>query len=103
MASEWTLLTNHGAALLCIAEEPRVRMRDIAERLGITERAVQRIVTDLAKAGYVRPRREGRRNVYELDPGRPFRRHVSPEHTVGELFALLCANGAKPPEAAPTN
>ena len=62
----FSFLTNHGLALLCIAEDPRARMRDIAAAVGITERAAQRIVSDLIDAGYVSRAREGRRNAYTM-------------------------------------
>jgi DNA-binding MarR family transcriptional regulator len=62
----FAFLTNHGLTLLCIAEDPRARMRDIAAAVGITERAAQRIVADLVGAGYVTRAREGRRNSYEV-------------------------------------
>jgi DNA-binding transcriptional ArsR family regulator len=100
--AHWTLLTNHGAVLLCIAEDPTARMRDLAGRLGITERAVQRIVADLVEAGYVSSRREGRRNVYQVHPEMPFRRHISNDHTVAELLKLVSPNGSKRLEAAET-
>ena len=57
---DWTFLSNHGHVLLCIAQEPEIRLRDVAERVGITERAVQRIVADLEEAGYLSRAREGR-------------------------------------------
>ena len=59
-------LTNHGLALLCIADDPAIRMRDLAVHIDITERAAQRIVADLVKAGYVERERVGRRNVYQV-------------------------------------
>jgi DNA-binding transcriptional ArsR family regulator len=59
-------LTNHGLVLLCVAEDPRIRMREIAARLQITERAAQRIISDLIEAGYVTRSREGRRNTYSV-------------------------------------
>jgi hypothetical protein len=62
----FAFLTNHGLALLCIAEDPMARMRDIAAAIGITERAAQRIVADLIEAGYVSRIRNGRRNQYEI-------------------------------------
>jgi hypothetical protein len=62
----FAFLTNHGLTLLCIAEDPRARLRDIASTVGITERAAQRIVSDLVAAGYVERSREGRRNTYAL-------------------------------------
>jgi hypothetical protein len=61
-------LTNHGLALLCIARDPDIRMRDIASDIGITERATQRIVSDLIEAGYVDRKRVGRRNSYSVQP-----------------------------------
>ena len=64
--STWTFLTNHSHVLLCIAANPEARMRDLADQVGITERAVQRIIDDLAAAGYLVIEREGRRNRYEI-------------------------------------
>ena len=62
----FSFLTNHGLTLLCIAEDPQARLRDIATTVGITERAAQRIVSDLVAAGYVERAREGRRNSYAV-------------------------------------
>lgn len=62
----FAFLTNHGLALLCIAEDPRVRMREIAATVQITERSAQRIVSDLIGAGYVERARDGRRNSYTV-------------------------------------
>ena len=66
METPFSFLTNHGLTLLCIAEDPRARLRDIASSVGITERAAQRIVSDLVAAGYVEREREGRRNIYTV-------------------------------------
>lgn len=85
----WTFLTNHGHVLLCIADNPRLRLRDIAERVGITERSAQAIVTDLEAGGYIRRRRVGRRNEYELDRTRPMRHPLEAHHDVGELIEGL--------------
>ena len=85
----WTLLTNHGRLLLLIARNPDARLRDLAERAGITERAAQSIVHDLEDAGYVTKQREGRRNSYVLHPDRPFRHPAEAGHDVGELLALF--------------
>jgi DNA-binding IscR family transcriptional regulator len=68
---EWKFLTNHGLTLLCIAEDPGLRLRDIADRVGITERAAQRIVSALVKSGYVESQRVGRRNSYEVKTDLP--------------------------------
>ena len=85
----WTFLTNHAHVLLCLAEEPDIRGRDIAARVGITERAAQAIVADLVAEGYVTRAREGRRNRYEIDPDAPLRHPLEHDHTVGELLATL--------------
>ena len=72
----WTFLSNHAHVLVCIAQQPDVRMSDIAERVGIGERATHRIVHELIEAGYLTARREGRRNVYELHLDRPLRHRL---------------------------
>ena len=88
-APSWTFLSNHGHVLICIAEEPDIRGRDIAARVGITERAAQSIVADLVEAGYVSRDRVGRRNQYEVHPELPLRHPVEKEHSVGELLVAL--------------
>lgn len=85
----WTFLTNHAHVLVCIAEEPDIRGRDIAERVGITERAAQGIVADLVADGYVSRSKEGRRNRYEVHPDAPLRHPLENDHTVGELLITL--------------
>ena len=85
----WTFLTNHAHVLVCIAEQPDVRIRDIAERVGITERAAQRIVADLADEGYVVRRRVGRRNEYKVKPDVPLRHPLQSHHSVGEIVKVL--------------
>jgi DNA-binding IclR family transcriptional regulator len=64
--ADWHLLTNHANVLLCVTEEPDIRLRDLATRVGISERAVKRIVADLEHAGYISRERQGRRNHYEI-------------------------------------
>ena len=85
----WTFLTNHAHVLVCLAEEPDVRGRDIATRVGITERAAQAIVADLVAAGYVTRVKEGRRNRYRVHPEAPLRHPLESDHTVGELLITL--------------
>ena len=85
----WTFLTNHAAVLLCIAHDPGVRTRDIAEKVDITERAVQRIVADLEAEGYISRTRVGRRNVYEIRTERELRHPVTDDQQIGELLDLL--------------
>ena len=87
--SAWTFLTNHAHVLMCLADEPDVRGRDIATRVGITERAAQAIVADLVADGYVTRTREGRRNRYEVHPDAPLRHPLDHDHTVGELLVTL--------------
>lgn len=84
----WTFLTNHARVLLCLAEAPELRLREVAERVGITERAVQRIVTDLEEAGIVTRSREGRRNHYEINSAMHLRHPNEAHCTVSDLLAL---------------
>lgn len=85
----WTFLTNHAHVLLCVAETPDVRVRDVAARVGITERAVQRIIADLEDAGYVTHQRDGRRNVYKVKASLPLRHPVERHRKVAALLALI--------------
>jgi DNA-binding MarR family transcriptional regulator len=82
-------LTNHAQVLLGIAQNPDVRLRDLAEHVGITERATQRIVVDLVEAGYVKRLRVGRRNHYVINPKAEMRHAAQQGHPVGELLNLL--------------
>ena len=85
----WTLLTNHAHVLVCIAEEHDIRGRDVAAKVGITERSAQSIIADLVASGYVTRRREGRRNRYQIHRGSPLRHPIEADHTVGELLTML--------------
>ena len=85
----WTFLTNYGHVLLCIAADPEIRLRDIAEQVGITERATQRIVADLLSAGYISAERVGRRRFYKVNKTLPFRHPVERHHQVGQLLKLV--------------
>ena len=95
MAEQWTILSNHGRVLLVIADDPDVRLRDVAESVGITERAVQMIVADLEDAGYITRQRVGRRNHYVVDANRSFRHPHEADHEVGELIELFRAKTSK--------
>ena len=88
-SSRWHFLTNHSQVLLCIEHNPDSRLRDIAEMVGVTERAAQRIVRDLVDAGYVRRERVGRRNRYAVDSHAPMRHPAQSEFEVGALLRLL--------------
>jgi DNA-binding IclR family transcriptional regulator len=86
---KWTFVTSHLIVLLCLAEDPSIRMADVAERAGITHRAVQGIVADLVNAGYVNRTRVGRRNHYQINPELPLRHLEIQHHRLGELLAAL--------------
>jgi len=86
---EWGFLTNHARALVCIAHDPGVRMRDIATSLSITERSAFGIVTDLATAGYVVKHKDGRRNRYRIQEHLPLPEDIGRERTVGEVLDLF--------------
>ena len=90
----WRFVTNHTQVLLCIARDPDVRLRDVAEMVGITERAVQRIVADLVEAGFLQRQRVGRRSRYMIDRGVEMRHPAQAGHDIGELLALLALDGA---------
>ena len=83
----WTFLSNHAHALVCIAQDPGIRVQDIADRVGITLRAAQSIVGDLAEAGYLTRTRVGRRNRYDVHADRPFRHPIEQDHSIGKLLA----------------
>lgn len=85
----WHFLTSHAQVLLCIERNPDARLRDIAGIVGITERATQRIVSDLVEAGYVTRERAGRRNRYALDRNVRMRHPSQFNHEIGELLDLL--------------
>lgn len=85
----WTFLTNHAYTLICIAQDPDIRIQDIGDRVGITLRAAQSIVADLVDAGYVTRTRVGRRNRYEVHPELPLRHPLDQDHRIGELLTAL--------------
>ncbi|MFL5780054.1 MAG: helix-turn-helix transcriptional regulator [Thermoleophilaceae bacterium] len=90
-AVNWTFLTNHARVLLCIADDPGIRLREIGARVGITERAAHRIVVELEASDYLSRRREGRRNHYTIKPHRPLPDPLANGQRVGDLLALLAA------------
>lgn len=85
----WTFLTNHAHVLLCVSAGEQLTARELALRIGITERSVQAILTDLTEEGYLIKSKVGRRNVYELNPKGKLRHPLEATHTVGELVAAL--------------
>jgi DNA-binding transcriptional ArsR family regulator len=89
VAQQWSFLTSHARALLCIAHDPGLRLRDMAEALGVTERSAYAIVADLADAGYVLKERDGRRNRYSIQHHMPLPDSTERQRTVGEVLHLL--------------
>jgi MarR family protein len=93
-APGWTFLTRHAQVLLCIAGDPGIRLRDIGERVGITERAAHRIVSELVAAGYLARERRGRRNHYTLRPQLPLPDPIARDQKVGDLLDVLFGRSA---------
>lgn len=82
----WTFLTNHAHVLVAISRDAELRQREIAEQVGITEGAVQRILHELEADGYLHRERVGRRNRYQVHPERPLRHQLEHPHTVGDIL-----------------
>src|SRR5271169_4519759 len=95
--ANWGFLTSHARVLLCIAHDPGARLRDVAASLGITERSAHGIVTDLAEAGYVIKRKDGRRNRYRIEANLPVPGPGTREPAIGEVLALFAGPGAGSP------
>ena len=88
MSTGWTFLTNHSHVLICLYRNPDIRLRDVATAVNITERAVQRIVSDLETAKILTRQKEGRRNRYEIDIDLPLRHPIEAHRTVRDLLNL---------------
>ncbi|MFO7821573.1 MAG: winged helix-turn-helix domain-containing protein [Lentisphaeria bacterium] len=88
-ASSWTFLTNHAHVLLCLVNSPSMLMRDIAVKVGITERAVQRIIADLRDENYITPHRDGRRNSYEINTGQHLKHSIEEHRRIADLIRLI--------------
>ena len=93
-APRWAFLTNHAQVLVCIADDAGVRLREIGERVGITERAAHRIVGELAAAGYLARERTGRRNRYTINAQLPLPDRIAREQNIGELLEVLTGTRA---------
>ena len=85
----WDFLTNHAHVLTCVANDPGIRLREIAAAVGVTERAAQRILSELVEEGYVLRERQGRRNRYQVVAERPMRHPLVQEREIGELLEVL--------------
>jgi hypothetical protein len=97
--ASWTFLTTHARVLLLVADDPGVRLRDVAASLDITERGAFGIITDLVQAGYVVKEKDGRRNRYHIQAHLPLPEPTARERTVGEVLALLAGTDATRPAA----
>lgn len=93
-APRWAFLTNHAQVLLCIADDPGIRLREIGAAVGITERAAHRIVGELEGSGYVTRRRTGRRNNYTVNSHLPLPDPLAGKQQVGDLLKILRGAGA---------
>ena len=82
----WTFLSNHSHVLICLAKQPDLQMRAVAQQVGITERAVQRIVRELTDSGVLHPRKVGRRNHYDVNRALPLRHPLESHHSIGDLL-----------------
>jgi len=87
--SDWNLLTTHGLVLLSVADKPEVTTREIADNLGMAERSVQRAVSDLDGAGYIRRKKVGRRNRYDVNRKKPLRSPIKQDKRVADLLTRL--------------
>ena len=91
---QWSFLTNHARVLLCVAHDPDIRLRDIGDTVGITERAAHRIVGELADAGYLVRERNGRRNRYTVNSHLPLPDPLARSKRVGDLLQVLASERA---------
>lgn len=92
----WKFLTNHAGVLVCIAHDPGVLLREISERVGITERAAHRIVTELADGGYITRERNGRRNQYTIQTAQPLPERLGRVKRIEDLLNTLVGTGVEP-------
>jgi hypothetical protein len=92
----WSFLTNHAQVLLCIAQDPGIRLREIGDAVGITERAAHRIVVELAAAGYIARKRNGRRNHYTIRSHLPLPDPLARKQKIGDLLAILARQPSEP-------
>jgi DNA-binding transcriptional ArsR family regulator len=97
--SGWDFLTNHAHVLICVADDPGIRLRDIAAAVGITERAAHRILSELVEEGYVVRERQGRRNRYEVKPDLPLRHPLVNGREVGDLLKILSGAATDPSQS----
>jgi DNA-binding transcriptional ArsR family regulator len=100
-SASWTYFTNYSHVIICLDQDPTARLRDVAARIGITERAVHAIVSDLEEAGVLVRHREGRRNRYEIRPDKPLRHPVEAHCTVRNLLEMVNGPGKRGSDDTP--
>ena len=93
-SSRWTFITNHGLVLSYLSHHPKSTAREIANFVGVTERTTHKIISDLDIAGYIRRRKEGRRNVYDVNHNLPLRHHTKQDVLVSDLLEALASKSA---------
>ena len=103
---QWTFITHHAAVLVLMANHPRITARELAQKVGVTERTVRMIISDLEAGGYILKAREGRGVQYRVCPEIPLRYQSHQETAVGQLLEILgwqtpCAEGAAAPDFKP--
>ena len=86
---QWTFLTNHSHVLLCLVNNPSIKMKEIAKKVDITERAVQNIISDLRKEGYINRERKGRRNKYQINENMHLKHPIEEHKTLADLIKLI--------------
>jgi predicted transcriptional regulator of viral defense system len=97
----WSFFTNHAHVLICLAEDPEMRLRDVGALVGITERAVQKIISELEAGGVIARERIGRRNVYQIHGEKPLRHPVESHCTVQGLTDFILHSKKRPPAGEP--
>ena len=93
-SSRWTFITNHGLVLSYLSHHPRSTAREIANFVGVTERTTHKIISDLELAGYIERRKEGRRNVYDVNHDLPLRHHTKQDVLISDLLEALASKSA---------
>ena len=99
LGSRWTFITNHGLVLNYIFHNPSITAREIANHVGITERTTHKIIADLEAEGYIKRRKSGRKNIYQVDPEVPLRHHTKQDILVANLLAALTSDPLLDPSA----
>ncbi len=87
--SQWTFLTNHFHIIVCLSRDPSSRIRDLSDEVGITQRAVQRILAELVEDQVLSVTKDGRRNIYTIDRDKQLRHALEARHTIGDLLQIL--------------